>query len=100
MDDILKKHIEDAISSVMHPAIDLSLTTLGIVQDVKISDKKVEVTFAFPFPNIPIGEQLINSVKIPVTNQGVEFDYQVVLMTEQERQKFLQLEALAWKQSM
>ncbi|HPR58050.1 MAG TPA: iron-sulfur cluster assembly protein [Bacteroidales bacterium] len=97
MDNIFKEQIKAAIANAKHPAIDLSLTTLGIVKDVKVTDEKAEVTFAFPFPNIPIGEQLINSVKIPVTNLGVAFDYQVVLMTEDERQKFLQLEASAWK---
>lgn len=97
MNSTVKEQIEYAITNVMHPAIDLSLTTLGIVKDVKISDKKAEVTFAFPFPNIPIAEQLINSVKIPVTNLGAAFDYQVVIMTEDERQKFLELEASAWK---
>jgi metal-sulfur cluster biosynthetic enzyme len=97
MNSDIVKQIEEAIGSVMHPAINLSLTTLGLVKDLKVTDEKAEVTFAFPFPNIPIGEQLINSIKIPVTNLGAEFDYQVVIMTEDERQKFLQLEASAWK---
>ncbi|MEA2042871.1 MAG: iron-sulfur cluster assembly protein [Bacteroidota bacterium] len=97
MNTILKEQIEDTIDSVMHPAIDLSLTALGMVKELKVTDQKAEVTFAFPFPNIPIGEQLINSIKIPVTNLGAEFDYQVVIMTEEEKQKFLQLEASAWK---
>ncbi len=97
MDEILKEQIEDTIASVMHPAIDLSLTTLGIVKDIKIVDNKVNVTFAFPFPNIPIADQLINSIKTPVTNLGAEFSYQVVVMTEEERQRFLELEASAWK---
>lgn len=97
MNNTVKKQIEDTIASVMHPSIDLSLITLGLVKDVKVTDEKAEVTFAFPFPNIPIGEQLINSVKLPVTNLGVAFDYQVVIMTEEEKQKFLQLEASAWK---
>jgi metal-sulfur cluster biosynthetic enzyme len=97
MNNAVKEQIEETIASVMHPAIDLSLTTLGIVKDVKVTDKKAEVTFAFPFPNIPIADQLINSIRNPVTNLGVIFDYQVVIMSEEERQKFLQLEASAWK---
>lgn len=97
MNSTVKEQIENAIAAVKHPAINLSLTTLGLVKDVKISDEKAEVTFAFPFPNIPIADQLINSIKNPVTNLGVTFDYQVVIMTEDERQKFLQLEASAWK---
>lgn len=97
MNSNVKIQIQEAITNVMHPAINLSLTTLGIVKDIKISEEKAEVTFAFPFPNIPIEEQLINSVKIPVTNLGTEFKYQVVIMTDEQRQKFLQLEASAWK---
>lgn len=97
MNNILTDQIEKAIGGVMHPAIDLSLTDLGIVKDIKISSEKAEVTFAFPFPNIPIADQLINSVEIPVTNLGAKFHYQVVIMTEEEKQNFLQLEASAWK---
>lgn len=97
MDTTQKDQIIASISAVMHPAINLSLTTLGIAKDIKISDNKVEVLFAFPFPNIPIADQLINSVKEPVTKLGAEFDFQVVTMTEEEKQKFLQLEASAWK---
>jgi metal-sulfur cluster biosynthetic enzyme len=97
MNSTVKEQIENAIASVMHPAIDLSLIRLGIVKDVKVTDEKAEVTFAFPFPNIPIAEQLINSIKLPVTNLGAALDYQVLIMTEEEKQKFLQLEASAWK---
>jgi predicted Fe-Mo cluster-binding NifX family protein len=89
--------ILSAIAKVMHPAIDLSLTQLGIVKDIDINDNKVEVVFAFPFPNIPIADQLINSVKEPVINLGAEFSYEVVIMTEEEKQEFLRLEASAWK---
>jgi metal-sulfur cluster biosynthetic enzyme len=96
MNSIIKEQIENTIASVKHPAIDLSLTTLGIVKDVKVTDEKAEVTFAFPFPNIPIASQLINSVKLPVVNLGVVFDYQIVIMTEDERQRFLELENSAW----
>ena len=97
MDPILKEQIEDTIASVMHPAIDLSLTTLGMVKKVVITDDTVEVIFAFPFANIPIANQLIDSVRIPVTNLGAKFSYEVVIMTEEERQRFLQFEASAWK---
>lgn len=97
MNDTQIQQIKDAISNVMHPAINLSLTTLGIVKDVVINEDKVEVTFAFPFPNIPIAEQLVNSIKYPIINLGYDFDFQAVLMTEEEKQKFLHLEASAWK---
>lgn len=91
------QQINDAISRVMHPAINLNLTTLGIVKDVEIKENTAIVTFALPFPNIPIVELLINSIKYPISNLGFDFDSKIVIMTEDERQKFLHLESSAWK---
>ena len=97
MDQIKIEQIQDAITQVMHPAINLSLTQLGIVKNVDVADDRADILFAFPFPNIPIADQLINSVKESITQYRVEFSFQVVIMTEEEKQRFLQLEASAWK---
>lgn len=97
MDKIKKEKVLDAISQVMHPAINLSLSQLGIVKNVNAAENKVDVLFAFPFPNIPIAEQLIGSIARVVTAEGLEFSYEIVIMTEEEKQRFLQLEASAWK---
>ena len=97
MDKVKTEQVLDAIAQVMHPAINLSLSQLGIIKNVDVTDNKIDVLFAFPFPNIPIADQLINSVKQPATKYGYEFNFQVVIMTEEERQQFLQLEASAWK---
>ncbi len=97
MDKVKTEQILEAIAQVMHPAINLSLSQLGIIKNVDVASNKVDVLFAFPFPNIPIADQLINSVKQAVTQYGVEFNFQVMIMTEEEKQQFLKLEASAWK---
>ena len=42
-------------------------------------------------------EQLVNSVSKHVLNNGSQFDHKIVLMTENEKSKFMQLEAEGWK---
>lgn len=93
---IQEKIIED-INLVMHPAINFSLVDLGIVKSINITETKTTVVFAFPFPNIPIAEQLINSVSEHVLSNGTQFEHEIVLMTEQEKAKFMQLETDGWK---
>ena len=52
-----KKPVLEAISKVMHPAINCSLTELGIVKDLEIYDENIVIaTFVFPFQKIPIKE--------------------------------------------
>ena len=97
MDSIKKEQLMETISMIKHPAIDLSLLELGLVKDIKTEENKVSAVFAFPFPNIPIAEQLINSIANPVKNLGYEFSHEIVIMTEDEKQTFLKLEASAWK---
>ena len=94
---ITKEDVLKAIANVKHPAIDLSLLELGVVQTVEVENNKAKVTFAFPFANIPIADMLINSVKQPIINLGAEFEGSLVLMTEEEKQRFLMLEQSAWK---
>ncbi|MBE9546141.1 MAG: DUF59 domain-containing protein [Proteobacteria bacterium] len=89
--------IREAIGHVKHPAIDHSLVDLGIVKDVTIAAQKIMLTFAFPFPNIPIGAQLIDSVRLPLENVGAEVEVQTTVMKPAEVQKFLAMEQDGWK---
>ena len=66
------------IAKVKHPAIDLSLTDLGIVRDVEPNGDRVDLLFAFPFANIPIADKLVNSVRDVVERYGAEFHYQII----------------------
>jgi len=92
-----EQDVLNEISKVEHPAISYSLVRLGIVRDVGLINNKVTLVFAFPFPNIPIADALINSVSQPVQALGLDFEYTVRTMSEEERNRFLQLEAEAWK---
>ncbi|MCD6543654.1 MAG: DUF59 domain-containing protein [Flavobacteriaceae bacterium] len=92
-----EQEILKIISDVKHPAIDHSLFDLGIIKDIEIDDKIVILKFVFPFPNIPIADALIDSIKIPLNNNGYTLFSDVILMTEEEKVKFMQMEAEAWK---
>ena len=94
---ITQTAVENAISSVEHPAISHSLVNLGIVSNVLLLGKKVIIEFAFPFPNIPIADQLIGSIEKPIKNLGLSFEHTIRTMNEEEKQKFLQMETEAWK---
>jgi metal-sulfur cluster biosynthetic enzyme len=91
------ENITKEISKIPHPAINLSLTELGIVQDIELYEKSVIITFAFPFPDIPIGDKLIASVKQVVESLGFQLEYIVRVMKKEEKDTFLQMEKEAWK---
>lgn len=92
-----KEDVLKSIENVMHPAINFSLVKLGIVKDVVVEDNTAKVIFALPFPNIPIINDLIFSVSQPIMNMDLKFKYETVLMTEEEKAKFMKLEAEGWK---
>lgn len=94
---IKKQEVIDVISNVQHPAIGYSLLELGIVKDVEIEENIVTAVFAFPFPNIPIADQLISSISNPIKSLGLDFKYLIVVMNENEKAKFMKMEAEAWK---
>jgi len=92
-----QKKLEEAISSVMHPAINFSLTDLGIIREYYFDGNNVVVIFAFPFRNIPIADILVNSVEEQVTQLGYSMEYRIELMTDNERENFLNMESRGWK---
>jgi len=91
--------IVSTIESVQHPAINASLTTLGILQNIDIIPEKNEVTatFVWPFNGIPIRDMLINSVSSSLQPLGVKFTFNERIMNDSEREKFLQIEKANWK---
>lgn len=92
-----KTEVINVLSKVEHPAIRYSLIKLGIVTEVELTGNNVKVVFAFPFPNIPIADFLIQSVAKPIKHLGLEFEYTTRVMNDEERNLFLQLETEAWK---
>ncbi len=93
----LPNDLAEAVSGVMHPAINFSLIELGIVKEITADEKTVYVTFAFPFPNIPIEGALVNSIAEPVKQAGFGFDHTIIIMSEQEKAKFMEMEQQAWR---
>ena len=89
--------IIQTIESIQHPAISTSLVTLGILENIDFEDNKVKATFAWPFDNIPIKEQLINSVRLPLKYLGLEQEFDERIMNEDEKTKFLELEKKYWR---
>lgn len=92
-------NIIQAIENVKHPAINASLTTLGILQDIDIQDNKVQGTLVWPFELVPpqIKQIIITSIENAIKPFGLEFEYKERIMNEDERNKFLELEKANWK---
>jgi len=97
---ISKEDVQNAIAQVKHPAIDSTLLDLGIVKDISVNEKKVTITLAFPFPDIPIKDHLVNSVKNPIKKLGVEVEVKITVMSQDELEKFLAMEQRYWEGGM
>ena len=91
--------IIEAIQSVKHPAINASLTTLGILQDIDIEDNKIKATLVWPFDLVPpqIKQMITTSIKNAIQPFRLEFEYNERLMNEDEKTTFLELEKKYWK---
>ncbi len=85
------------ITKVPHPFINFSLTELGIVTDIDLEEDTVSLNFAWPFPNIPIRDKLVNSVEKVVIEMGLKLDYTESIMTPVEKSEFMILEKKGWK---
>jgi len=95
-DKVSAEDVRRAVEHVKHPAIDRTLIDLGIVKDIEVESGKAKVTFAFPFPNIPIKDMLIESIRAPISELGLEMEAEVVVMTPEELQRFLEMEREGW----
>ena len=89
--------LAQVITKVPHPFINYSLTELGIVTDIDLEDNLVTLEFAFPFPDIPIRDELVNAVEKVVAELGFEMKYTERVMTNVEKNDFLALEKQGWK---
>ena len=96
--DISEEEVQELVGQVKHPAINLSLVELGIVRDITVEGNKVFLTFAFPFPNIPIKGMLIKSVRDPLEEMGAILEVKETVMDQNQLQRFLALEKDNWAQ--
>jgi len=94
--NISEKDILILLDEVKHPAINRTLRELGIIKGLSIKDNKVLITMALPFPNIPIIDQLVSSIKEPIEKLGVEVQVKQTIMNQKELQAFLKMEVDGW----
>ena len=94
--DAFHEELSNRVKSVKHPAINHTLFDLGILKEINFSEDTANIIMAFPFPNIPIAEQLINSICSPIKDEGINFTVETTVMTPEERQRFLEMEKEAW----
>jgi metal-sulfur cluster biosynthetic enzyme len=95
--NISEEDVRNVLAWVNHPMIDRSLLELGIIKHIAVEQRKVKVTLAFPFPNIPIKDHIIGSVREPIQKLGAEIELKLTVMNRDELQKFLAMEQDAWK---
>ena len=95
--NISEEGFRKAVAQVKHPAIDCTLMDLGIVKGITVKGDKVAVTIAFPVPNIPIRNIIINSVKEAIAKLGAKCQIKETLMSQREREIFLDKEQKNWK---
>jgi metal-sulfur cluster biosynthetic enzyme len=97
VNNISEEDIRKEVTRVMHPTINCSLLELGIVKNIEIKNRKIKITMAFPFPNIPIEDYLINSVRRSIEKIDTTVEFETVVMNKEELQKFLTLEKENWR---
>ncbi|MBW2057819.1 MAG: DUF59 domain-containing protein [Deltaproteobacteria bacterium] len=95
--EISEDDVRKALEGVSHPFIDRTLFELGIIRSTAVEGNRAKITLAFPFPNIPIKDQLMESVREPVANLGAEVEVELTVMNQEELQRFLVMEQDAWK---
>ena len=88
-----------SLENIQHPAIATSLINLGILQDIDFDEenKKVTAIFVWPFANIPIRDKIIDSVRAPLKQMGLDLEFKERVMNEEEKEKFLELEKRYWR---
>jgi len=92
-----EEEVKEIIGQVMHPEIDASLMELGMIKDIKLEGNKVSLTMVFPFPGVPIRDMLMESVKKPLEEQGLQVEINETVMTKEELQNFFKMEQEKWK---
>ncbi|MFQ6100949.1 MAG: Mrp/NBP35 family ATP-binding protein [Anaerolineae bacterium] len=88
---ITDKQVFDVLRQVMHPEIKRNLVELGMIKDVSVEDKKVTLTLALPFAEIPIKDDLVRMVKEAVAKLDATLQVEVGLteMSQKERAAFM-----------
>lgn len=97
-DEITVETVENAIEDVTHPEVNATLIDLGMIDDITIEDSEVTIDVAIPMAGIPdaIKQMLAKRLAGPLESLDVDLTVQFVLMDEQARERFFQMEEENW----
>ena len=59
----LKEEVIKEIKKIYDPEIPVNIYDLGLIYDISVSDKHVDIKMTLTTPNCPVAESLPNSVK-------------------------------------
>lgn len=90
--------IENAIEDVRHPEVDATLVDLGMVDDIAIEDSEAIIDVAIPMTGIPdaIKQMLAQRLAAPLESLDVDLSVQFVLMDQETRERFFEMEEDNW----
>lgn len=75
--------IDNILTRVMDPEIEIDIVNLGLVYDLKYDgNQTVFVTMTLSTPNCPLGDSIIRDVQESIKNEYKDFEVQVNLVFE------------------
>jgi metal-sulfur cluster biosynthetic enzyme len=101
MSSLTNEKIITLLKKVQHPAINMNLYDLGIAKINDINPEDIVIDLCLPFAQVPkqmvqIFAQRIAAV-IKEQDDKASIKFMTKLMTDEEREKFLDLEKTNWK---
>lgn len=77
-----KDVVIEALKSIYDPEIPVNIWDLGLVYDIKITEKEVVLTMTFTSPTCPMMEELLDQVKTTVSGISKGLPVKVNLVWE------------------
>ncbi len=95
--DVTVEEIKAEIADVTHPEIDATLVELGMIDDIRVGDD-ITIDVAIPMTGIPdqIKQMLAHSLADALDSVDLELTVQFVLMDDQARERFFEMEEDNW----
>ncbi len=89
---VTKEQVLDALKGVMDPELHRSVVDLGMVRDINIQNRDIQVTLALTVPNCPLRDQIAADAGQAVDVLDTDLNVEIVLtaMTEEERERMRQ----------
>ena len=99
MTKLSQPDINQALSKIMHPEITYSLVDLGMLTNVICKQNKVNLTLKFPFPQVPVKDFLIQSIKETLAglDETIQVKIDIEQMSQKELDNFMKMAKKGWK---